>query len=201
MRFELIIILITGIIIANIYTEGKFIKNMFSYKKYYQMGAVVLGAFFLIWLFKKNPLHAKNIVMTSNEYLKYLPIDRNTSNMISPILDFTSKQTYGGGGEENTYNYPVMQMGGLDRPSMSSGVNTRMMNSGKYGTKRSVSESKKKFVAHRQNWKCEKCKRLLPASFEVDHVIRLQHGGSNHVDNLVAMCRDCHGEKTLMENL
>ena len=30
---------------------------------------------------------------------------------------------------------------------------------------------------------------------------RLEHGGSNHVDNLVAMCRECHGEKTAMENL
>ncbi len=198
MRFELIIFIIAGLVVANIYTEGKFLKNMFSYKKYYQIGGVVIGALFLIWLFKKNPLHAKNIVMSSNEYLKYLPIDKNTSSVISPILDFTSKHSYAS--EQSQYNHPVMQMGGLDTSPMA-GSSNRIMNSGKYGTKRSVSESKKKFVAHRQNWKCEKCKRLLPASFEVDHVIRLQHGGSNHVDNLVAMCRDCHGEKTLMENL
>lgn len=195
MRFELILFIIAGIIIANIYTEGKFVKRMFSYKKYYQMGGVVIGTLFIIWLFKKNPLHAKNVVMASNEYLKYLPIDRNTSSLISPILDFTSKQSFSEQQEE--YNYPVLQMNSTEQ----SPSNNRIMNSGKYGTKRSVSESKKKFVAHRQNWKCEKCKRVLPASFEVDHVIRLQHGGSNHVDNLVALCRDCHGEKTLMENL
>jgi 5-methylcytosine-specific restriction endonuclease McrA len=41
----------------------------------------------------------------------------------------------------------------------------------------------------------------LPAWFEVDHVIALEHGGSNHVDNLVALCRDCHGKKTAMSFL
>jgi 5-methylcytosine-specific restriction endonuclease McrA len=29
--------------------------------------------------------------------------------------------------------------------------------------------------------------------------VRLEHGGSNNVDNLVALCRDCHGKKTAME--
>jgi len=68
-------------------------------------------------------------------------------------------------------------------------------------TKRSVSETKKKFVAAKQNWHCGDCKKQLPAWFEVDHTIRLEHGGSNHVDNLVALCRDCHGKKNAIENL
>jgi hypothetical protein len=68
-------------------------------------------------------------------------------------------------------------------------------------TKRSVSETKKKYVAAQQGWKCGKCQKQLPAWFEVDHKIRLEHGGSNHIDNLVALCRDCHGEKTAMENI
>ena len=68
-------------------------------------------------------------------------------------------------------------------------------------TKRSVSETKKKFVASRQGWKCGGCGQQLNAWFEVDHKIRLEYGGSNHIDNLVAMCRECHGEKTTMENL
>ena len=68
-------------------------------------------------------------------------------------------------------------------------------------TKRSVSETKKKFVAARQGWKCGDCQDQLNAWFEVDHKIRLEHGGSNHVDNLVALCRDCHGKKTTIENL
>jgi hypothetical protein len=67
--------------------------------------------------------------------------------------------------------------------------------------KRSVSETKKKYVAAQQGWKCGDCGNQLTAWFEVDHKIRLEYGGSNHIDNLVALCRDCHGEKTAIENL
>jgi 5-methylcytosine-specific restriction endonuclease McrA len=77
----------------------------------------------------------------------------------------------------------------------------RMMMSGRGTTKRSVSETKKKFVAANQNWLCGDCKRQLPAWFEVDHVIALHNGGSNEVSNLVALCRDCHGKKTAMDRL
>jgi 5-methylcytosine-specific restriction endonuclease McrA len=77
----------------------------------------------------------------------------------------------------------------------------RMLQSGKKATKRSVSETKKKYVASNQDWKCGDCGCKLPAWFEVDHKIRLEYGGSNHVDNLVALCRDCHGKKTAIENL
>jgi 5-methylcytosine-specific restriction endonuclease McrA len=147
-------------------------------------------------LFKRNPAHAQNIIKTSNDYLKYLPVDRNTASMLTPILDFTSKQNfaqnqYTGGG----YNNPILPM------NREESAQNRLMNSGKKSTKRSVSETKKKFVAASQNWKCENCKKQLPAWFEVDHKIRLEHGGSNHIDNLVALCRDCHGEKTAIENL
>jgi 5-methylcytosine-specific restriction endonuclease McrA len=75
------------------------------------------------------------------------------------------------------------------------------MTSGGKSTKRSVSETKKKYVASSQNWKCGECKQQLKAWFEVDHKIRLENGGSNHIDNLVALCRDCHGQKTTIENL
>jgi len=77
----------------------------------------------------------------------------------------------------------------------------RLLNSGKGSSKRSVSETKKKYVAAQQGWKCGDCQRQLPAWFEVDHVIALEHGGSNHIDNLVALCRDCHGKKTAMSFL
>jgi hypothetical protein len=57
------------------------------------------------------------------------------------------------------------------------------------------------YVASQQNWKCGNCKEQLSAWFEVDHKVRLERGGSNEVSNLVALCRECHGEKTAMENL
>ena len=60
-------------------------------------------------------------------------------------------------------------------------------------TKRCVSETKKKFVASSQDWKCGNCRAKLTAWFEVDHKRRLDRGGSNEVSNLVALCRNCHG--------
>jgi hypothetical protein len=169
-------------------------KVLFSWKKYYQMAGVAFGAFMLYILIKRNPMRAQDIVSASNEYIKYLPIDKNTSNMISPILNFTSRYQSGGDyEEESNYDKPIIQMGGRTDNDFS--------NSGKKTTKRSVSESKKKFVASRQAWKCSSCGEMLTASFEVDHIKRLEYGGDNHIDNLRAMCRNCHGQKTITENL
>lgn len=185
--------------IANVYTDGKYLALMRSNKKYLQMGGIALGGLMLYILFKKFPDRAQNIIRGSNEYLKYLPVDSGTASMVSPILDFTAKQNIFGGADSDTINHPVLNMYGGAGGNTS--AETRILNSGKKSTKRSVSETKKKFVASRQNWKCGDCNEQLSAWFEVDHKIRLEHGGSNHIDNLVALCRECHGCKTAMENL
>ena len=46
-----------------------------------------------------------------------------------------------------------------------------------------------------------KCQKILDATFEIDHKVELQHGGTNHVSNLEALCRNCHGQKTLLNRL
>ena len=203
MRIELIIFVIAAAVMANIYTDGKYLTNLLSYKKYYQMAGVGVVAFMIFWLLRKNPVQAHQMLAASNDYIKYLHVDKNASSIISPILDFTTKQNirrdqYSGGNynsnndSNGAYNHPVI--------SMNTSAESRLLDSGKK-TKRSVSETKKKFVASSQNWKCGGCQRQLNAWFEVDHTVRLEHGGSNHVDNLVALCRECHGKKTTMENL
>ena len=200
MRIELIILLITGILIANVYTDGKYLSKLLSYKKYYQMAGIAFGGMMAYWLFTKNPQKANEFIHNSHEYLKHLPIDQNTSNIISPILDFTRKQDYSTnlstGQTQDGNKYSVLNMFIPQNASES-----RMMNSGKNSSKRSVSETKKKFVASRQNWKCGDCGIQLSAWYEVDHKIRLEYGGTNHIDNLIALCRECHGKKTTIENL
>jgi hypothetical protein len=196
MRVELVIFGITAFLIANVYTDGKYWKLMQTNQKYYKMAGIALGGLMLYVLFKKFPAKAHDIIRGSNEYIKYLPVDKDTMGMLNPILDFTSKQNMY---NENSSSMPIISMD-QDRST------DRIMNSGKQPnngtkTKRSVSETKKKFVASRQNWKCEDCGEQLSAWFEVDHKIRLEYGGSNHIDNLVALCRECHGRKTTMENL
>ena len=195
MRIELIIFGITAFLIANVYTDGKYWKLLQTNQKYYKMAGIALGGLMMYVLFKKFPSKANDILRGSNEYIKYLPIDRETSSMLSPILDFTAKQNIRN--SDDDYAYPVS---GIPPHQEDRNIN-RIVNSGKKATKRSVSETKKKFVASRQNWKCGDCGEQLTAWFEVDHKIRLEYGGSNHVDNLVALCRECHGRKTTMENL
>jgi hypothetical protein len=214
MRIEIILFLIAVAIMANIYTDGKLVRSLSKYKKYYQMAGVAFAALAMYVLFKKNPDRARDLVFTSNEYLKYMPVDKNASSILNPILDFTSKYSdsvVGGGvgvfGQSNT----ILNLGGnSNRQSYAEARITKSgvpviggtLDSGPIkATKRSVSETKKKYVAAQQGWKCGNCAKQLPAWFEVDHKIRLEHGGSNHIDNLVALCRDCHGEKTAMENL
>ena len=80
-------------------------------------------------------------------------------------------------------------------------VGPTIRNQPSHRVKRSVSETKKKFVASAQNWKCADCGDKLSAWFEIDHNTRLDRGGGNDVRNLVALCRNCHGKKTAMENM
>ena len=223
MRIEIILFVIAIAIMANIYTEGKMVRSLTKYKKYYQMFGVAFATLAIYVLFKKNPERARDLVFTSNEYLKYMPVDKNASSILNPILDFTSKYSSGGPVGSSSFgefgnSHPILnlsannQLGGsrqsyAEARITKSGVPVIGSNVGGSGgistkpTKRSVSETKKKYVAAQQGWKCGNCAKQLPAWFEVDHKIRLEHGGSNHIDNLVALCRDCHGEKTAMENL
>ena len=53
----------------------------------------------------------------------------------------------------------------------------------------------KKLIAANQQWKCNKCQNLLDASYEVDHIVPLYKNGTNHVNNLQALCRNCHVKK------
>ena len=132
--------------------------------------------------------------------IKYMPIDKSSMDMISPIFDLTNNGTGSRAtsfmGEFNKGLNPDFEY----NPMMASQQQQTLL-SGPKPTKRAVSETKKKYVASMQDWKCGQCNAKLKHTFEVDHKIRLEHGGGNEVTNLVALCRECHGEKTSMENM
>tara|TARA_B100001057_G_C22625609_1_gene862349 strand:- start:179 stop:598 length:420 start_codon:yes stop_codon:yes gene_type:complete len=67
--------------------------------------------------------------------------------------------------------------------------------------KRNINNNVKKFVAANQKWKCSSCNNLLDASYEIDHIIPLYKNGSNDINNLQALCRNCHGNKTIIDSL
>jgi hypothetical protein len=191
MKLELFILAITIFFIYDTYHDGKYSKMALSWKKYYKMIFFGVIGISLYLLLKRSPSQGKNMLMYANNMVKYMPIDKSSLDMISPIFDLTSSSSSNRGFMESFNN--------IESSNPSS--EQRILNSGKNSNKRSVSETKKKYVAAQQDWKCGHCGAQLNAWFEVDHKIRLEHGGGNDVNNLVALCRECHGKKTAMENM
>ncbi len=204
MKVELLIFGLTAFFVVNTYYDGKYVQIVKSWKKYYQMTAIGFAGLSAYLFLKKYPAHSRSLLSHASGIVKYMPIDKDAGDMLTPLLNMSKSNIFGGVGtataNDNTnsnMNNSYAQSGG----QYLSPQQQRMLDSGKKGTKRCVSETKKKYVASQQGWKCGDCKEQLPAWFEVDHKIRLDSGGSNHIDNLVALCRDCHGRKTAMENL
>lgn len=180
MKLEIVVLAITGFLIANAYYDGKYMKLLVSWKKYYQMIGIGFIGLSLYFFMKKNPgSDSKSLVSHATNFVKFMPIDKDAANLFTPLMN----------------HFPTQQNGNIATPQQK-----RMMKSGG-STKRSVSETKKKYVASQQNWKCDDCHEQLTAWFEVDHKTRLERGGTNELNNLVALCRNCHGKKTAMENL
>jgi len=183
MKTEILILGTTIFFIANAYNDGKYVALLKTWKKYYQMIGIAFVGLSAYLFLKKYPSHSRSLFRHANGIIKYLPIDKEAGDMLTPFFDMTKQ--YSG-----NYNSDAQKS------------EERILNSGRQANhKRCVSETKKKYVAASQGWKCNDCTEQLPAWFEVDHKTRLDRGGTNHVDNLVALCRNCHGKKTAFENL
>lgn len=187
MRVGLLIFIITGFLIADTYHDGKYSKLLKSWKKYYQMafiGFLGLSAYLFI---RKHPNQSKSLMVHANDLIKYMPIDREAGDLFAPLFDITNNSAF-----SNESGGSIQQFSSQEK---------RLLSSGKAPTKRSVSETKKKYVAANQDWKCGHCEQQLDHTFEIDHKIRLEYGGGNDVQNLIALCRNCHGKKTASENM
>lgn len=64
-----------------------------------------------------------------------------------------------------------------------------------------LSETKRRVIAASQKWECARCRNLLPARFEIDHIVPLCNGGDNALANLQAICSNCHSLKTCQETM
>lgn len=221
-KAEYIVFIIAAFLIVNTYYDGHLTKMFQSNQKWIKMATFGFVGLSLFLFLRRNPENSRQLMYHANDIIKYMPISKGTADMITPFFDMTGVSPPHDGGAMGGQTSGASG-GAIGRASsgsaigraMSSAMGTtpsshggggsaserRILNSGKNSSKRSVSETKKKYVAAQQGWKCGDCQRQLPAWFEVDHVIALEHGGSNHVDNLVALCRDCHGKKTAMSFL
>ena len=145
MKLELVIFGITGFLIANTYYDGKYLTILKSWKKYYQMCFFGFLGLSLYLFIRKHPTHTKGMVRHATDLIKYMPIDKGSTDLLTPLFDFTTKHI------------------GSDIDSIfinASPQEKRMMNSGGHTTKRSVSETKKKFIADKKNWHCSSAARV-----------------------------------------
>ena len=133
MRIETIIFLVTAFFVSNTYYEGKLLqkaKNFItSYKKYYEIAFYCFLGLCFYLLIRKNPNQGKNMLMQASNIVKFAPIDKDAMTFLNPIFNMT------------TGAQAITAFG-------QSPQEKRMLNSGGNSTKRSVSETKKKFVVN-----------------------------------------------------
>jgi hypothetical protein len=65
----------------------------------------------------------------------------------------------------------------------------------------SFSEMERSAIASSQSYNCNICEIELNDNreFDIDHIIPIANGGKNTLDNLQAICKKCHSEKTKAE--
>jgi len=189
MKFEVLVVIVIGAFIYDAYyCGGKYLRWIQSLRRYYKTAMYVAGAIFLYVIIKSGDRRAHDVMFHGFNFLRTLPLERSYVNGLSPVFDMTGDTDNGFMSEVND--------SGVSRinPLFPAHVPRR-------STKRSVSEAKKRYVAASQNWQCANCQQILNHTFEVDHITRLEFGGSNDVSNLSALCRNCHGIKTARENI
>lgn len=175
MRYGILIFLITSFFMYNTYYDNKISMYVKKNIKYLKMAGIMFSGLSAYLFLRKHPNESKSMLKHGLGIIQYLPIDKHSKDLLTPILNFTT--------EKNDIIRPTRDVTPFQQH------------------KRSVSETKKKYVASNQNWTCKHCDTQLDATFEVDHIIELQNGGSNETTNLVALCRNCHGKKSMLQRL
>lgn len=68
-------------------------------------------------------------------------------------------------------------------------------------TKRAVSTLAWKEIGFIQGWRCAGCAEMLEPTMEVDHIVPLEQGGRDCLENLQLLCVKCHARKSRDERL
>ena len=88
MKAGLMILGITAFLVVNTYYDGKYTKMLSINQKYFKMAMFAFVGFSMYLLIKKNPKGSKSMLQHANALIRYMPVDRETADLISPIFDF-----------------------------------------------------------------------------------------------------------------
>ena len=86
MKLEIIVLAITGLLIANAYYDGKYLKILLSWKKYYQMFGIAFMGISVYWFMKKNPGRS-SLVSHATNFIRYMPIDKDTNSLVNTFAN------------------------------------------------------------------------------------------------------------------
>lgn len=187
-RRSFLVVAVCAVIIGDILTGGALQRKAFTLKRYGQAVMIALVGLGILVLVNRPGADKMGMMETASNVVSVMPCSATTS-MLKSGIGFM-------GGHAATLNTRQIPNSGLH-----AGAGAGAGSSGLNVPKRSVSDARKKVVAAGQGWSCAHCHETLEASYEVDHVVELQDGGTNDVSNLMALCRNCHGRKTLDRRL
>lgn len=63
-----------------------------------------------------------------------------------------------------------------------------------------ISSQERRNIIESQQNKCNTCSSELSDYYEIDHIIAMQFGGTDELNNLQALCCECHARKSRTEN-
>ena len=105
-KFEFIIFIITAGLIMNTYHDGKYFKMVetANARKYIKMATFGFFGLSMYLFLKKNPANSQTIMHHANELIKYMPISRESADMLTPFFDMTNKRAFFNGNNGNNGN-------------------------------------------------------------------------------------------------
>ena len=124
MKLEILFFCVMAFLIYDTYYGGIYTKYLYSLKKYTKVISIGFLIFSVYLMLKRHPDKAPNLLRNANNFIRFLPLYRDGNSM----------NTY--------YDNPIESSLGLFNPYTDQAT-SRIINSGKHGTKRSVSETKK----------------------------------------------------------
>lgn len=65
--------------------------------------------------------------------------------------------------------------------------------------RKSFTDRQRQLIADESGNLCDSCHMTLETTFQIDHIVPLQAGGSNDPSNLHALCPNCHARKSSTE--
>ena len=94
MKLALLIFGITGFLMANTYYDGKYTIYLQSYQKYMKMamfGFIGLSIYIFI---RKHPSESKGLFTHANNIIKYMPVDKGTTDLLTPFLILQTQEIH-----------------------------------------------------------------------------------------------------------